>query len=230
MLTVSVRDGDRPGWLEDAIQFLAAEAASDHAGRTVLLTKLSEALFVETLRRWMTALPAEHISWLAGARDGVVGRALALLHRQPSRRWTLDALARDTDGLPRAVALTARRDPARHDSAERARSCGARGVRVGGRVQPGVQARVRTTTGSLSPRREYARHRNSRTCPNPPNCTKNAGSQTDGAAVTDLWPAVSCASRSMWRSCRRDCSGEEDDHSIAGRPPKARREQANARL
>ena len=95
MLIVSVRDGDRPGWLEDAIQFLAAEAASDHAGRTVLLTKLSEALFVETLRRWMTALPAEHTSWLAGARDAVVGRALALLHRQPSRRWTLDALARD---------------------------------------------------------------------------------------------------------------------------------------
>jgi AraC-like DNA-binding protein len=95
MLTVSVRDGERRGWLEDAIQFLAAEAASDHAGRSALLTKLSEALFVETLRRWMTALPAEHLGWLAGARDDVVGRALALLHRQPSRRWTLDALARD---------------------------------------------------------------------------------------------------------------------------------------
>jgi AraC-like DNA-binding protein len=96
MLTVSVRDGDRRSWLEDAIQFLAAEAASDHPGRTALLTKLSEALFVETLRRWMSALPAEHIGWLAGARDAVVGRALALIHRQPSRRWTLEALARDT--------------------------------------------------------------------------------------------------------------------------------------
>jgi AraC-like DNA-binding protein len=94
MLRVSVRDGDRRGWLEEAVQFLAAEAASNHAGRTALLTKLSEALFVETLRRWMTALPAEHIGWLAGARDTVVGRALALIHRQPSRRWTLDALAR----------------------------------------------------------------------------------------------------------------------------------------
>lgn len=95
MLIVSVRDGGRPGWLEDAIQFLAAEATSDHAGRSALLTKLSEALFVETLRRWMVSLPAEYTGWLAGARDDVVGRALALLHRQPSRRWTLDALARD---------------------------------------------------------------------------------------------------------------------------------------
>ena len=95
VLTVSVRDGERRGWLEEAIQFLAAEAASDHAGRSALLTKLSEALFVETLRRWMNALPAGQTGWLAGARDDVVGRALALLHRQPSRRWTLDALARE---------------------------------------------------------------------------------------------------------------------------------------
>jgi AraC-like DNA-binding protein len=95
VLTVNVRDGDRRGWLEDAIQFLAAEAASDHAGRSALLTKLSEALFVESLRRWMTALPREHTGWLAGARDNVVGRALALLHRQPSRDWTLNTLARE---------------------------------------------------------------------------------------------------------------------------------------
>jgi AraC-like DNA-binding protein len=95
VLTVSVRDGGRRGWLEEAIQFLAAEAAADHAGRGALLTSLSEALFVETLRRWMRALPAEQRGWLAGARDEVVGRALARLHQQPSRRWTLQALARE---------------------------------------------------------------------------------------------------------------------------------------
>jgi AraC-like DNA-binding protein len=94
-LKVNVRDADHPGWLEGAIQFLATEAASDHAGRSALLTKLSEALFVETLRRWMVTLPMEDTGWLAAARDDVVGRALALLHRQPSRRWTLATLARD---------------------------------------------------------------------------------------------------------------------------------------
>jgi AraC-like DNA-binding protein len=95
MLKVNVRDAGRPGWLEEAMQFLANESAADHAGRNALLTKLSEALFVETLRRWMVTLPAEDTSWLAGARDEVVGHALALLHRQPARRWTLNTLARD---------------------------------------------------------------------------------------------------------------------------------------
>lgn len=94
VLTVSLRDGGRRGWIEEAIQFLAAEAASDHAGRSALLTKLSEALFVETLRRWMATLAPDHVGWLAGARDEVVGRALALLHREPARKWTLDGLAR----------------------------------------------------------------------------------------------------------------------------------------
>jgi AraC-like DNA-binding protein len=95
VLKVSVRDGDRIVWLEDAIRFLAMEAASDHAGRAALLTKLSEALFVDTLRRWMLALPADQVGWLAGARDVVVGRALALMHRQPARPWSLESLARE---------------------------------------------------------------------------------------------------------------------------------------
>jgi AraC-like DNA-binding protein len=98
MLAVSVRDGADRSWLEDAIRFLAAEAASDHAGRGALLTTLSEALFVETLRRWMAALPVEQTGWLAGARDPVVGRALARLHQQPARRWTVEALAREAGG------------------------------------------------------------------------------------------------------------------------------------
>jgi len=91
MLAVRVRDDDRRGWLEEAIGFLA-----DHPGRAALLTRLSEALFIETLRRWMDARPGQHTGWIAAARDEVVGRALALMHRAPSRRWTLAALARET--------------------------------------------------------------------------------------------------------------------------------------
>ena len=104
LLKVSVRDGNRMQWLEDAIRFLAMEAASDLAGRAALLTKLSEALFVDTLRRWMMALPAGQVGWLAGARDDVVGRALALLHREPARRWSIDSLAREVGASRSTVA------------------------------------------------------------------------------------------------------------------------------
>jgi len=54
---------------------------------------MAEALFMESLRRYMEQLPLEVIGWLAGARDQVVGSALALMHRRPSHAWTVSELA-----------------------------------------------------------------------------------------------------------------------------------------
>ena len=50
----------------------------------------------------MERLPSDQTGWLAGARDPVVGGVLALLHRDPGRTWTLDALARAV-GTSRSV-------------------------------------------------------------------------------------------------------------------------------
>jgi len=74
---------DRSGhWLENSILHLVEEAASDRAGSEAMLAKLSEALFVDTLRRYIAGLPEQETGWLAGARDPVVGRSLSLLHRK----------------------------------------------------------------------------------------------------------------------------------------------------
>jgi hypothetical protein len=61
----------------------------------VLDLKLSELLFVEAVRHYVETLPANRTGWLAGLRDPVVGRALALLHTQLARGWTAEALARE---------------------------------------------------------------------------------------------------------------------------------------
>jgi hypothetical protein len=49
---------------------------------------------METLRRYMESLPPERTGWLAGARDSVVGQALAHLHCDATRSWTLVDLAK----------------------------------------------------------------------------------------------------------------------------------------
>lgn len=93
MLKVNVR-ADRAGhWLEQSILHLLEEAASDRAGSDAMLAKLSEALFVDTVRRHVAGLPDQSTGWLAAARDPVVGRSLALLHRQASHHWTIAELA-----------------------------------------------------------------------------------------------------------------------------------------
>ena len=58
-------------------------------------------LFVETLRRYISALPADQIGWLAGARDPVIGQALALLHKEPADPWTISDLAKTGVGPSR---------------------------------------------------------------------------------------------------------------------------------
>ncbi len=90
---VNIRNDTSGQWLENSIRYSVADADSARPGGEAVLAKLSEALFVETLRRYIALLPPEQVGWLAGARDQEVGKALALLHRNPARPWTVADLA-----------------------------------------------------------------------------------------------------------------------------------------
>ena len=93
IIKINVRSDAAGEWLERSIRHLLGEAVSGRPGRGVLLSKMAEVLFIETLRRYIEQLPSEAIGWLAGARDPVVGSALALMHRQPCYPWTVAELA-----------------------------------------------------------------------------------------------------------------------------------------
>ena len=99
---INIRSDASGQWLENSIRFSVKEAGSSSAGGAAVLAKLSEALFVETLRRYILQLPREQTGWLAGARDPEVGNALAVMHRRPEHPWTLADLAREA-GLSRSV-------------------------------------------------------------------------------------------------------------------------------
>ena len=60
---------DRSGWLETTLLHLVEEAASKNVGSEAVLAKMSEALFVDTLRRYLAGLPEQEVGWLAAARD-----------------------------------------------------------------------------------------------------------------------------------------------------------------
>ena len=94
MLKVHVVKEPSGQWLEHSIRFSVDEVSGSYAGSGLVLAKLSEVLFVETLRRYINALPPDQIGWLAGARDPIIGQALALLHKEPAHPWTISNLAR----------------------------------------------------------------------------------------------------------------------------------------
>jgi AraC family transcriptional regulator, alkane utilization regulator len=99
---VDMRNDAQSAWLESSLKLAAAEAAEWRVGSAIVLARLSELLFVEAVRRCIDALPADRKGWLAGVSDRFVGRALALLHAQPTHDWTVDELARKA-GLSRSA-------------------------------------------------------------------------------------------------------------------------------
>ena len=99
---VNVRTDSAGHWLETSILHLVEEAVSGRVGSEAMLAKLSEALFVDTLRRYVDALPEQQNGWLAGARDPVVGKSLALLHARVAHAWTIADLA-DEVGISRSA-------------------------------------------------------------------------------------------------------------------------------
>jgi AraC-like DNA-binding protein len=101
MFKVNIR-ADRSGyWLENSILHLVDEAASGAVGSQAMLAKLSEALFVDTLRRYISSLSDAQTGWLAGARDPIVGKCLALMHQRFAHPWTIAELA-DEVGVSRS--------------------------------------------------------------------------------------------------------------------------------
>jgi len=99
---VNVRADASGHWLERSILHLVEEAASGGVGSAAMLAKLSEALFVDTLRRYVGALPDQQSGWLAGARDAIVGKSLGLLHGRVAHPWTIADLA-DEVGISRSA-------------------------------------------------------------------------------------------------------------------------------
>ena len=102
MMKVNIRNDAAGQWLENSLRYSVDQADASLPGGEAVLAKLAEVVFVETLRRYIALLPSEQTGWLAGVRDAEVGKALALLHRQPAHPWTIATLAREA-GTSRAV-------------------------------------------------------------------------------------------------------------------------------
>ena len=94
--------GDAAGWISQFIKFALAEAAGKHAGSESVLTKLSELLFIDVVRRYLATLPPGHAGWLAGLRDPPIGKVMSMMHARPAHDWTIDELAREA-GMSRSV-------------------------------------------------------------------------------------------------------------------------------
>jgi AraC-like DNA-binding protein len=102
IMKVHIRNDASGQWLENSIRYSVDNTDTSRPGGETVLARLSEVLFIETVRRYIAQLPEEQTGWLAGVRDPEIGKTLALLHRKPAHPWTIAALANEV-GLSRSV-------------------------------------------------------------------------------------------------------------------------------
>jgi len=80
-------------WLQSTLRFLTAEARELRAGGETVITRLADILVIQAIRSWIATDPQARTGWLHALRDKQIGRAIALIHRDPARDWTVASLA-----------------------------------------------------------------------------------------------------------------------------------------
>lgn len=74
------------------ISYALDESRHSRQGGATLMARMPELLLIEALRLY-SEQTAVGTGWLAAINDAVVSRALALLHAEPVRKWTVEELA-----------------------------------------------------------------------------------------------------------------------------------------
>ena len=168
LMKVNIRNGPSGQWLEHSLRYSVDNADPSSPGAEAVLAKLSEVLFVETLRRYIELLPPEQTGWLAGVRDPEIGKALALLHQKPAHPWTIASLGseigdltfgprrtipavsvRESHGLSCTMASAAGRAAAQIHEPQRSGNCRRGRLRIGTLLQSRLQTAVWPPTGPL---------------------------------------------------------------------------------
>jgi AraC-like DNA-binding protein len=80
-------------WMQSALRLMAAEAKELRPGGETIITRLADILIIQAIRAWIERDPAAQTGWLAALQDKRIGRAIALIHRDPSRQWSVASLA-----------------------------------------------------------------------------------------------------------------------------------------
>ncbi len=80
--------------LEVSLQLLAFELGEPRLGRPTVLDRLIDIILMQILRVWVDLHPQSiSISWLRALSDPTVAAALAAIHAEPGRAWTIASLA-----------------------------------------------------------------------------------------------------------------------------------------
>lgn len=87
------RDADQSAVLiRDVAQFVVGEHKTQEPGAALMISRLIDVLIIRCIRTWAKSLGAPQ-GWVGALADARVSRAVAAIHRDPARNWSVEALA-----------------------------------------------------------------------------------------------------------------------------------------
>jgi AraC-like DNA-binding protein len=101
VLQIDTWDDDEGSWLQSTLRFITREARELRPGGETVITHLADILIIQAIRSWIDSAPEADSGWLAALRDKHVGKALAAIHREPEKDWSVASLAKEV-GMSRS--------------------------------------------------------------------------------------------------------------------------------
>src|SRR5438876_6319736 len=80
-------------WLRAIVELVRVEASVNRMEAEMVITRLSELLFIQAVRAYIRTIGDGNAGWLGALKDPQIGQALALIQHQPGEPWTVESLA-----------------------------------------------------------------------------------------------------------------------------------------
>ncbi|RJF96946.1 AraC family transcriptional regulator [Noviherbaspirillum cavernae] len=90
---IHIRAADITPWLMSTMKCFIEESMACQLGWNHAAACLADLLFVHVIRIYLQANTENICGWLRGLSDGQISRSLLLMHKEPQREWSVDALA-----------------------------------------------------------------------------------------------------------------------------------------
>ncbi|MEO1061810.1 MAG: AraC family transcriptional regulator [Actinomycetota bacterium] len=83
----------RADWMRATLDLLAEETRDVRPAGEAIVSRLCDIVVIQAIRTWMETDPAARTGWLGALRDEQIGAAIARIHAEPERAWTVASLA-----------------------------------------------------------------------------------------------------------------------------------------
>ena len=93
VIHIEASQSTRSDWMRATIDLMAEETQHLAPGSEAVVSRLCDIVVIQAIRTWIERDPAAQTGWLGALRDEQIGTAIARIHAEPARDWSLASLA-----------------------------------------------------------------------------------------------------------------------------------------